>query len=241
MPWRTIEATSTAVPPPDKPTNDGPPSRAARGAVVALVAAVLVAIAAFVLAFGSGAAGAVSVVGGAPLDAASSDPRGSSTGTTGDPAGPGASARVVVEIVGAVTHPGVLRTAARFARRRPRRCRRWVRPARRHGACRQGPEPGGDPERRRPGPGPVPGRHRARGPRRERRRARTGGRRRPGGPEPGHQRGARRSAGDRAGHGGQDHLGPRGRAVRDRSTTCAPASSSARRRSKSSRPLVTVR
>ena len=106
MPWRTIEASSTAVSPPGEPSNDGPPSRVARGAVVALVAAALVAVAAFVLAFGSGAAGAVSVAGGAPLDGASSDP-GRSPGATGDPAGPGASTRVVVEIVGAITHPGV--------------------------------------------------------------------------------------------------------------------------------------
>jgi competence protein ComEA len=106
MPWRTIEASSTAVSPPGEPSNEGPPSRVARGAVVALVAAALVAVAAFVLAFGSGAAGAVSVAGGAPLDGASNDP-GGSPGTTGDPAGPGASAGVVVEIVGAITHPGV--------------------------------------------------------------------------------------------------------------------------------------
>ncbi len=70
------------------------------------MAAALVAIAAFVLAFGSGAAGAVSVAGGAPLDGASNDPGGSPS-ATGDPAGPGASTRVVVEIVGAITHPGV--------------------------------------------------------------------------------------------------------------------------------------
>jgi competence protein ComEA len=105
-PWRTIEAPSTGASPSGGPPGDAPPPRVPRGAVVAFAVAALLAIAAFVLAFGSGAAGAVSVAGGTPLDGSSSEP-GASGGTAGDSVGPASSARVVVEIVGAITHPGV--------------------------------------------------------------------------------------------------------------------------------------
>jgi competence protein ComEA len=107
MPWRTIDASSTALPPSSEPPGDAPPPRVPRGAIVALGVAVLLAAAAFVLAFGSGAAGAVSVAGGAPLEGSSTGGPDASAGTAGSPVEPGASSRVVVEIVGAITHPGV--------------------------------------------------------------------------------------------------------------------------------------
>jgi competence protein ComEA len=60
-------------------------------------------MAAFALAFGSGSSGAVDVVGGTPLSQRPSlDPTVSVTGPTADD-------ELVVEIVGAVSHPGVFR------------------------------------------------------------------------------------------------------------------------------------
>ena len=70
--------------------------------------AALLAIGAFVLAFGSGSAGSVAVVGGVPLPSDGS-PAGSST----DPVGGTPGGRLlVVEIVGAVDRPGVFRLPA---------------------------------------------------------------------------------------------------------------------------------
>ncbi len=106
MPWRTIESPSTAVTPPGTPSSDGAPARVPRGAVAGLGIAALLAVAAFVLAFGSGAGGVVSVAGGTPLGGSSSEP-GASGAAAGDSIGAGAPARVVVEIVGAITRPGV--------------------------------------------------------------------------------------------------------------------------------------
>ena len=107
MPWRTIEASSTSGSPTGTPPSDGPPSRVSRGAVVTLGVAAFLAIAAFALAFGSGTTGEVSVAGGAPLvGLSSSEPTGSAAGP-GDSIVSGGSAVVVVEIVGAITNPGV--------------------------------------------------------------------------------------------------------------------------------------
>lgn len=107
MPWRTIEASSTPGMPPATPPPDTPTSRVSRGAVVALGSAVLLAIVAFALAFGSGATGEVSIAGGAPLDGLSASGPVGSAARPGDSVDPGGSATVVVEIVGAITHPGI--------------------------------------------------------------------------------------------------------------------------------------
>jgi competence protein ComEA len=72
-----------------------------------LGAAALLAIAAFALAFGSGATGEVSVAGGSPLGGLSPSGPVSSAAVPVDSVEPGGSAKVVVEIVGAITHPGV--------------------------------------------------------------------------------------------------------------------------------------
>ncbi len=111
MPWRAIEASSTSGPPGKEPT-DAPAPRVSSGAIVALAVAGLLAVAAFLLAFGSGTAGDVTVTGGAALDGPSSS---AAAGGRGASIGPAASGTVVVEIVGAITRPGVyeLSTGAR--------------------------------------------------------------------------------------------------------------------------------
>lgn len=106
MPWRTIEASSTPGAPPGEPPTEVRPPRIARGAVAAVGGAGILAVATFVLAFGSGAADEVTVAGGAPLDVLSSREPVQSAGAAGATIGPGESV-VVVEIVGAITRPGV--------------------------------------------------------------------------------------------------------------------------------------
>jgi competence protein ComEA len=107
MPWRSIEASSTSGASPGKSPADPTPPRISRGAIAAFGAAAMLAVAAFVLAFGSGAAGDISVAGGAPLDGLSSSRPISSVAAPGDSAGADGSGLVVVEIVGAITRPGV--------------------------------------------------------------------------------------------------------------------------------------
>jgi competence protein ComEA len=103
MPWRTIEASSATGAPSTEATTDEPRPRMSRGAAAALGVAALLALGAFVLAFGSGAAAEVSVAGGAPLDSLPS----TGPGASAEPSGAGGGQVVVVEIVGAVTRPGV--------------------------------------------------------------------------------------------------------------------------------------
>lgn len=108
-PWRALEDRADPAPEQSGP-KAGPRGRSSvpRSAILTGAFAIVLTIAAFVLAFGSGSSGAVSVQGG---------------GTIGDPTsgaliGPNASAVgpvgrvVVVEIVGAVDHPGVYRLPA---------------------------------------------------------------------------------------------------------------------------------
>jgi competence protein ComEA len=109
-PWRVLE--DQADEKPGRGEAAGPGSdrvvRVPRSAIVAGGLAVLLAVSAFVLAFGSGSGGTVAVEGGAPLDSvplgtsSSSDPRATS----------GSERLVVVEIVGAVERPGVFRLPA---------------------------------------------------------------------------------------------------------------------------------
>jgi competence protein ComEA len=106
-PWRALED-----PPPrsgdaaDAPAGSEPRGAIPRSALLTAGVAVALVVGAFVMAFGSGAAGSVTLDGGQGLApgpstaAAASDPAG---------AGSGASTTLVVEIVGAVERPGVFR------------------------------------------------------------------------------------------------------------------------------------
>ena len=105
-PWRVLEdpavpAVAHGTEPLPVPTGFRAVSRAT---MVAVGSAVVLAVAAFVLAFGSGASGSVAVVGGTPVDS-----QGPATAKTGQPSGAASDGEVVVEIIGAVSHPGVFR------------------------------------------------------------------------------------------------------------------------------------
>jgi competence protein ComEA len=72
--------------------------------------AVLLAVTAFLLAFGSGSGGSVSVAGGAALTAGTSE--NTTPGSSADPVGTaGGDRALIVEIVGAVARPGVYHLA----------------------------------------------------------------------------------------------------------------------------------
>jgi competence protein ComEA len=105
-PWRVLE---DPVGPAAAAADDPGPRRSGilaipKTTVLAGGAAALLAITAFALALGSGSSGSVAVVGSAPFGSGS--PRASS-GAASDPVD--GDRVVVVEIVGAVSHPGVFR------------------------------------------------------------------------------------------------------------------------------------
>jgi len=103
-PWRALED-PTERRPADKPsavTTTGLP----RSVLAIGGGAVALALLAFLLAFGTNADGIVVVEGGAPLE--SSTVVGGAVGQESDGSGP---SELVVEIVGAVDHPGVFRLA----------------------------------------------------------------------------------------------------------------------------------
>jgi competence protein ComEA len=106
-PWRVLEDPAPAA---ESSTPATPTGRAIpRSAILATGGAVGLVVIAFALAFGAGSAGSVVVDGGAPLGS----PRSSDGGAAFVPgsAAPDGTL-VVVEIVGAVDHPGVFRLPA---------------------------------------------------------------------------------------------------------------------------------
>ena len=113
-PWRVLEATaeppagtSDSVRGAQAVTTPGGRPSLQRSTLLIGGSAVALAILAFVLAFGSGAAGSVVVDGGSSF----SSPRAGASSS--DAIGAGATGRIlVVEIVGAVHRPGVFRLAA---------------------------------------------------------------------------------------------------------------------------------
>jgi competence protein ComEA len=102
-PWRVLEdPVAPVVAAAGEPLASTAVRSVSRTTLLAIGGAVLLAAAAFVLAFGSGSSGAVAVVGGTPLD---SQRPGSSPAIGAS--GPAVDGEVIVEIVGAVGHPGV--------------------------------------------------------------------------------------------------------------------------------------
>lgn len=108
-PWRVLE--DPAGDTPDRGGAAGPdpgvPGRLPRSALLSGGLALLLAVGAFVLAFGSGPSGSVGVEGAVPLQSGASSPVGADAGHET------ATGRIlVVEIVGAVERPGAFRLAA---------------------------------------------------------------------------------------------------------------------------------
>jgi competence protein ComEA len=107
MPWRAIEsAPADAGAATTSRGAEAPTLRVSRTTLAVLGAAALVAFAAFVLAFGSGASGAIEVVGGGTIDQPSASAAGDGVRSLASDAG---VSMLVVEIVGAVERPGVYR------------------------------------------------------------------------------------------------------------------------------------
>ena len=211
-PWRVLEDPTPAA----SNGSDGVETRAEtsslaipRWVVVSGVAAALLIVGAFLIAAGT-SSGSVAVQGGAPLTSS-----GPGAVSSGDAATTPASGRIlVVEIVGAVSRPGVFRLPAGSRVGDLVGCGGWLRTARRRRPGRPRAEPGRAADGRRPHPRPVEGRcRRSDDCTGERRGLRFGRRERRGGrpqsgrtdrPQPGDRRAARHAARDRSGHGGQD-------------------------------------
>jgi competence protein ComEA len=108
-PWRVLEDPADTQPARESPPGEGPTRvRLPRSAIVTGGVAVVLAVGAFALAFGSGSGGTIAVEGAVPFASASADPDPSNARG----AVPASGRLVVVEIVGAVERPGVFRLPA---------------------------------------------------------------------------------------------------------------------------------
>ena len=108
-PWRVLEDPADTPPVRGGPSGGEPEhGRLPRSAIITAGVAVVLAIGAFALAFGSGSGGTVAVDGGVPFDSTSPG-----LGPSTDPERVSGTGRLlVVEIVGAVERPGVFRLSA---------------------------------------------------------------------------------------------------------------------------------
>ena len=107
-PWRVLEDPATpglAGAPSERTAAPVRVAALSRATVVILGCAAALAVAAFAIASSGGSSGAVSIEGGAPLGSAT--PRASAG--AGAATAPGSGRLLIVEIVGAVDHPGVFR------------------------------------------------------------------------------------------------------------------------------------
>src|SRR4051812_32451783 len=102
-PWRVLEDDRGSAPEPAPPPDRGL-AAIPRSAILAVVAAGASALGAFVLGFGRGPAGAVVVEGASSLE-----PIASTGHAAAAPSEHAGGPVLVVEIVGAVAHPGVFR------------------------------------------------------------------------------------------------------------------------------------
>ena len=105
-PWRVLEDPVAGGPEPSPSREPSTSKSVPRSALLAGGASVALAVAAFALAFGTGSSGVVQLDGGVPIGASGS------ANPSSDPfarAGGSGGRELVVEIVGAVDHPGVFR------------------------------------------------------------------------------------------------------------------------------------
>jgi competence protein ComEA len=106
-PWRVLEDPPTSVPTGRVADPDGagePKSALPQATLMVGGLAAILALGAVVMAFGSGSAGVVAVDGGAPLASGLVDAR-----AAAETSSVGPTDVIVVEVVGAISHPGVYR------------------------------------------------------------------------------------------------------------------------------------
>lgn len=106
MPWRVLEDPQQPTAPAHPPGMDAPKPAVPQATLIVGGLAAILAVGAIVIAFGAGSGGGVAVEGAVPLGSGIDDARPAADVGSGRP-----SEVVVVEVVGAIGHPGVYRLA----------------------------------------------------------------------------------------------------------------------------------